>query len=153
MLLLGFGHTRVEGGDVALVSRRQRAVPAHFKIAFGKRIGNWIEHDRLGVKGRELGNIGAVAGKEIDIDLLFGPIVGRSAIVVINGGFVPRNISRWILMLMDTANRMTKFVGNDTGILLSRRVGGQPAKVHGRLMFGNGQSIGSQVGPRPRLAK
>ena len=152
-LILSADDTGVERCHKLFIGRRKHPVPAHLKIANRKIIRNWVEHNRIAVKGRELGQRSAVAGKKIGIHLRLRPIIGRPGIISINRLLMPGHIGRWVLVLMNTANRMAEFVNHHAGIFFSGRRFGQPAKIHRRLVTGDGERIGADIGPRARLLK
>src|SRR6266705_1253167 len=121
---------RIHLGDELLISPRQVRVVRGWPPTLNQLRWKGVEHDRLEIEVCRVQLVEAVRLEDVEIDLFLAPIVGRAAEVRIDGLRVPPNAPPGVLMLVDRRERMTKFVQDDTAILLILGIVAQPAEIH-----------------------
>src|SRR5262249_14115262 len=96
----------------------------------------------------------AVAVKDVQIDLVGRPEIGRASEVGINRVLSPRQItSGGGLVLVDAAQGMAELVEDHPVVLAVRGASIEPPVVHRRAALRDRERLGAYVGPRTGISE
>ena len=146
---------RVALGDEGFVDGGKLAIGGvRFLFAQGPAVGDLVDHDGLLVEGGAyrqqilvLAVAAVIAQKDVDLDLVVAPEVGRAGEDLGDRGAVPLDGAAGALMFVDQAQGVAEFMQDDVAGALLGWAGGQFAQVHGDLAVLEGQGVGADVGP------